>query len=228
MSSKLSLGIGLEDLTLDNIGSWPLFLHVLCVGLTLALILFSSYALYFKYQFQLLESVRKEETGLRQEFETKQSQAANLEAYKLQLVEVKNIFNKLLRKLPSESEVPGLLEDISKLGVTNGLEFRLFDPQDEIEHEFYVELPIQMSVHGDYRQLGSFISDISSLDRIVTVHQVLIKPVEVKSQPADKTLTKNITSPVANGFLQMDITAKTYRYREEPKVNKDDTKQKQT
>jgi type IV pilus assembly protein PilO len=62
-----------------------------------------------------------------------------------------------------------------------------------VEREFYAELPIKMTVRGDYHGFGSFASGVAALPRIVTLD--------------DFTIT-----PVANRFLQMSISAKTYRY----------------
>ena len=120
-------------------------------------------------------------------------------------------------KPSSKTEVTGLLEDISKAGIASGLEFELFAPQQEVQHEFYSELPIRMSVLGHYHQIGDFISRIAALDRIVTLHDFSIEPTKTKLK--NKTLNKSASNKRSQSKnvenLTMNIVAKTYRYSED-------------
>ena len=106
-------------------------------------------------------------------------------------------FGALLRQLPSDTEVPGLLEDITLTALDNGLKILSVDLETERAAEVYVELPITVTVEGGYHQFGQFVSGVSSLPRIVTLHDFRIVP---KTGPTDLTMT---------------ILAKTYRYLEE-------------
>ena len=129
----------------------------------------------------------------------KQRRAANLDAYKAQLKEMEVSFGAMLRQLPSRTEVPSLLVDISQTGLAAGLEERLFQPSSEIKKDFYAELPIKIRLQGSYHDLAQFVSGIAALPRIVTLHDVLIQP------------EKN----TGGNKLILDVTAKTYRYLEE-------------
>jgi type IV pilus assembly protein PilO len=131
-------------------------------------------------------------------FETKQAKAANLEAYKEQLAEMKVMFASMVEQLPKKSEVPDLLVDVTRTGLVNGLEFELFQPQGERPIDFYAELPIQMTVTGNYHQFGEFVSGLAALPRIVTVHDLKLGPLSEKT-----------------GKMTMNLTAKTYRYFDE-------------
>jgi type IV pilus assembly protein PilO len=84
----------------------------------------------------------------------------------------------MIKQMPTKAEVANLLIDISQTGLANGLEFKLFQPGQEEHKEFYTELPISIQVIGHYAQLGSFVSGLASLPRVVTVHDVDIKPLE--------------------------------------------------
>jgi type IV pilus assembly protein PilO len=99
--------------------------------------------------------------------------------------------------LPSDTEVPGLLEDITNKGLANGLDIASIDLQDERAQEFYVELPIAIVASGSYHDLGSFVSSMASLPRIVTLHDFSIEMV------------------YGGGDLRMNMIARTYRYRDE-------------
>ncbi len=138
-----------------------------------------------------------EETTLRSEFEQKAVLAANLEEYKAQTVEMENAFSELLRQLPSQTEVPDLVDDVTETGLGASLNFARIELDEEVELEFYIEQPIQVEVVGSYHDFGTFVSGVASLPRIVTLHDF------------------EITAPETRSPLTMSILAKTYRYRTE-------------
>ncbi len=144
---------------------------------------------------------------LRKEFENKQRKAANLDAYKKQLKEMRQSFNAMLQQLPNKAEVADLLVDVSQTGLAAGLEFELFDPAGEIPKEFYAELPIRIKVLGGYHEFGEFISGLAALPRIVTIHDVRI-------YPQGQRRKKDDTAAPA-GKLVLEAVAKTYRYLDE-------------
>jgi len=187
-----------NDLDFDTVGSWPLpikmFIWVVVLGGVLA---FGYYYHIEDLQIQL-EGERKKEVQLKKEFEKKAFQAANLEAYRQQMREMEESFGALVSQLPSDTEVPGLLEDITNKGLLNGLNIASIDLLPEQAREFYVELPISIVASGSYHDLGAFISGMAALPRIVTLHDF------------------NISAPGGNANqLQMRIIAKTYRYRDD-------------
>jgi type IV pilus assembly protein PilO len=111
-------------------------------------------------------------------------------------------FGAMLKLLPAKNEMPGLLEEISKTGVTVGLKFDLFAPQPEIKHDFYIEVPIKITVVGSYMQLATFLSRVAEMSRIVTLHEFTISGLSSKD-----------TKTPSEDILVMSITAKIYRYR---------------
>lgn len=135
---------------------------------------------------------------LKEQFSSKAYQAANLEAYKEQMQEMEVSFGALLRQLPSDTEVPGLLEDITRTGLGSGLEFEEIKLLPEVAQQFYIELPIQIKVTGGYHDLATFVSGVASLPRIVTLHDFELAPVSAGN----------------SSRLSMQIMAKTYRYND--------------
>ena len=185
----------LSNLSFDNIGSWPMPIKIVFILIVAAAILGLAYGQDISVLQEDLRKVEFEETDLKITFEGRQKKAANLEALKLQLENIKETFGDLLKRLPNKTEVAALLVDISQQGLGAGLEFELFKPGKEQPADFYVELPIRITVVGDYHEFGKFISGVSNLPRIVTNHNVKIKP------KGDK--------------LILETTAKTYRYMDE-------------
>jgi type IV pilus assembly protein PilO len=190
--------IDFADLDLNNLGSWPAPVKFIAGVLLLVAVLALGYYFHLQDMQVQLEQQRAQEVTLKQQFSTKAFQAANLEAYKEQMVEMESSFGALLRQLPSDTEVPGLLEDITRTGLGSGLEFEEIKLQPEVVQQFYIELPIQIKVVGAYHDLATFVSGVASLPRIVTLHDFEINPEN-----------KETTSK-----LRMNILAKTYRYND--------------
>lgn len=188
----------LNDLSFENVGSWPTPAKVLVWIVLLVAVMVAGYYYHIKDLQLALVKVEEREVALKKEFEKKAFQAANLEAYRAQMVEMEESFGALVSQLPSDTEVPGLLEDITNKGLLNGLDIASIDLQKERAREFYVELPISISASGSYHDLGAFISGMAGLPRIVTLHDF-------------KITSKNNN---ANN-LKMQIIAKTYRYKDE-------------
>ena len=186
-----------SDIDFENIGSWPIAIKTIAWSLLLILVLVLGYTQDISDLIDSLEREENKELALRKEFEGKAFKAANLEAYRLQMVEMEESFGALISQLPSDTEVPGLLEDITNKGVENGLEIESITLGSERAKEFYIELPIEIELSGAYHDIGAFVSDIAGLPRIVTLHKF-----SIKSEPKDRS-------------LKMKITAKTYRYKSE-------------
>lgn len=204
----------LANINFEDIGTWPKALKIIILVLLFAIIVGLGIYLDTRPQMAKLKKVRDHEKILKKKFEKKQHQASNLKAYQKQLREIKKTFGTLLRQLPERTEVPGLLEDISNTGIASGLEVQLFKPRPEKEREFYAELPIKIKVVGNYHQLASFVSDVATLPRIVTLHDFTIKEAKKSSRESSAKKKSKSRAFRAGERLSMEITAKTYRYRE--------------
>jgi len=187
----------INDLDINNIGSWPGPIKIVLMALALVLMLGAGYYFYLTDKLSMLERAEAKETELRQDFEVKAEKAANLEEYRAQKQQMEATFGALLKQLPQDTEVPGLLDDITRAALDNELKIESIDLQDERQLEFYVELPIDIVVEGDYHKIGSFISSVAALSRIVTLH-------DFELEPQDSPLN-----------LKLKILAKTYRYLDE-------------
>lgn len=185
------------DLDFDNVGSWPTAIKAVCWIAILVITLALGYYYHIQDLQVSLDKAELKEVKLKKDFEKKAFQAANLDAYRAQMIEMEESFGALVSQLPSDTEVPGLLEDITNKGLLNGLDIASIDLRKEKAREFYVELPIAIKASGSYHDLGAFISGMASLPRIVTLH-------DFKISENKKT-----------GSLDMNIIAKTYRYKDD-------------
>ncbi|MDK8465983.1 type 4a pilus biogenesis protein PilO [Marinobacter sp. SS13-12] len=186
----------INDLDVNNAGIWPAPIKAIVALIIFGLILGGGYWFFIKDQYAQLERVENTEQELRKTYEDKAYQVANLEVFKAQMEEMEETFGALVRQLPSETEVPGLLEDITNTALGSGLDLQEVKLQGEQQRDFYAELPINIRVTGTYHELASFVSSVASLPRIVTLHDLTIAPTGGDGEQ-----------------LNMQVLARTYRYR---------------
>lgn len=191
--------IDLNDLDARNIGAWPAVIKWLIAAVLMLLMLSLGYNFSTRELENQLDQQREEELTLKARFAGKTHEASSLELYAQQVEEMEQSFHLMLRQLPSDTEVPGLLEDITRTGLGNGLAFEEIKLLPEIPQPYYIELPIHITVTGGYHDLARFVSGVAGLPRIVTLHDFDLLPVK-----AD-----------AGAKLRMSILASTYRYDEQ-------------
>ena len=193
----------LQSLDPREPGRWPLPFRIGAVAIWLVVLTFIlGYFFVWSNESPVLDQYQQEEQKLRQEFRTKHAQAVNLSVYKQQLADIERDFGALLRQLPGRTEVPNLVVDISQTGLAAGLSQKLFQPGEEVKKDFYAEKPIRVRFSGSYHQFGQFVSGIAALPRIVTLHDIEIKP----------------DGKAGYDSLTLDVTAKTYRYLDEDEL----------
>ncbi len=185
-------GFDINELDFSQAGDWPIGVKIVSYILIVALLAVGGWFYYVEDKKIQLQREIKKETELRQTYKTKAFEVANLAALKKQMADVEERFAAILLQLPTEKEVPGLLEDITNLGTSVGLDIGSIALASERKEKFYIELPINIVVQGAYHQFGQFVSGIAALSRIVTLHDYTIKP--------------------SGESLSMTISAKTYRY----------------
>lgn len=199
---KFDLSAMLADLRKvdpNNPGAWPASVRNLALAVLLLILGGLGYWFQIQPQLTALKAAQAKEPELRQSFESKQRQVANLDAYKGQLRDIQTRFAVMLRQLPSQTEMANLLQDISQTRVATGLEEQVFKPEPEHSKEFYAEAPIRIRLTGSYHQMGDFASGLAALPRIVTLSNISLTGAKA-----------------GEGGLVMDAVAMTYRYLEEP------------
>ena len=187
--------LDLAELDVESIGVWPLPVRAFLLIVAFCLVLTGAYYFYIKDLGAELNAAQDQEEKLKVTFEKKAFQAANLQVYRQQMVDVEKLFGALLAQLPSDTEVPGLLEDITELDNGASLNITSITLQPERATEFYVELPIKIVAEGAYHDVGAFVSGIAGLPRIVTLHDY------------------SLTSDDKSSMQALEIEARTYRYK---------------
>lgn len=200
--------INLNNIDLREAGDWPWIGKLVLAFLIMAAVLGAGYYFFAKDQLAQLDQITQEEQQLRQEFIEKQKVAANLESFRSQLKQLESDLQVMLRQLPTGTEMPELLENISDTGKRNGLEFDLFKPENEQPRDFYAAKPITIKAKGSYHQFGSFVSGVAALPRIVTLDNATFTAAPAPKDPK--------TGKGQNlGQLSIQATLQTYRYMDE-------------
>lgn len=199
----------INELDFNNIGNWPQKAKVVFCCVLAVFIVLMGYLLVFRGQQEELAGLERKESELRADFEKEQGRAVNLEPLKQQLAQMEQVLQQMLRQLPSKTEMPDLIIDVSQTALSSGLNNELFEPGVEVPREFYAEKPIKLRMVGSYHQFGAFVSGVASLPRVVilTMHDINLKPHE----------RGGVIS--RSGALQLEGTVKTYRYLDEQEMD---------
>ena len=188
-------GFDINNLDFKQAGSWPVGIKFVCCVIAFAVVVGAGVHFFILEKHEAIEREISRETDLKSQFEDKSFRVANLDALRRQMADVEERFSEILKQLPTDKEVPGLLEDISDIGRQAGLTIDSIALQPETRSQFYIELPINIQVTGTYHQMGEFVSGVAAIERIVTLHDYNIRT------GSDDVLT-------------MTINAKTYRYEQ--------------
>ena len=187
--------IDLRELDFASVGAWSSRRKTAVALLWLSLLLVLGYLLFLLSSTTRLQQQAEAQVALKTAFESRVAQVANLDAYVIQLHDLEAAFSAMLKQLPAQAQVPGLLEQVSQLGKANGLVIERIQWLPEVLQPFYAELPLQMTLAGGYHELGLFVSAMASLPRIVTLHDFALAPL----------------NGTGDGQLRMTLLARTYR-----------------
>lgn len=201
-------GFDISNLDKDEIGIWPLPVKIMMGVILFCVVLFIAYQVNLRQMGNAVSSLEKDERLQIETLTEKSFHAANVGLYKQQMSEIQGTFTNLVKRLPSDIEVPGLLEDITHTALSSGLELDGITLLNEETKDYYIELPIKIEAEGGYHEVALFISGISALPRIVTVHDIIIEPIKDSKE------------------LKAVIIAKTYRYNDAVENNGENDNEK--
>jgi type IV pilus assembly protein PilO len=137
-------------------------------ALVIILPIVAFYFLYYTEKTNEIKGLESRESSLRKEITEAKAIAAKLEEHLAEMEETKRLFAEASVLLPQKKEIPSLLTNISALGTNSGLNMATFSPGGERIKEFYAEIPVSIKVNGPYHNIGTFLFEVSKLDRIVS------------------------------------------------------------
>ncbi len=194
----------INSLDINEIGLWPAPAKAVILAVVMVVVIGLGYWFDLSSMMDSLRQGQRQEQQLKQEYKQREAVAANIGVYQQRLKKLKGMLADLVKQLPTGTEMPDLLERVSDLGRSNGLLFRVFQPQRENRQDYFVVVPIAIRAQGTYHQFGEFISSISAMQRIVTLRSATL------SVPSGKPVTNLGNNPA----LSINATLQTYRYVE--------------
>lgn len=194
------ISINITQFSLDRVGQWPIRIRITMLLSFSVIIVFLGYIVFIQKQCIEYQQLKSQEAILKADFEKKHDQGTNLVKYRQQIKTMNDHFALVLKQLPERNELPALLNELSNIGISSGLVFKLFVPQPEKMQNFYVELPIKISLSGNYFNCAAFLSRVAAMKRIVTVHEL-----SMEEKPSRNYQTGMGTK------LEMNLLVKIYR-----------------
>ncbi|MFK7605164.1 MULTISPECIES: type 4a pilus biogenesis protein PilO [unclassified Pseudomonas] len=186
--------VELQDLGLRQAGAWSPRHQALVAMAWVSVLLGLGYWLVLQGSMTRLEGQRGAEVAMKTEFEAKARALPALASYTLHVQALEEAYQAFMTLMPHQAEVPGLLDDISRMGLASGLQIEQMQWSAPVTHGLYIEQPLQLSLVGHYHEVGLFLSSLSSLPRLVTSHDFTLVPLNTSG----------------DGRLRMSLLAKTY------------------
>lgn len=181
-----------KSLDLNTAYLWPAPVKLLLGVLVVVAFLVVGWFAFYKEQKESLDTKQRQEETLKAEFDKKAKKAASLPVLKKELVELEESFAVLVKQLPTDAEIPNLLQELNQAGSNNSLQMSSTRPL-KAEKDGPVEiLPYSISTRGSYDQFTKFAKDVGALSRIVVLNTV------------------NVTTD-KDGKLVLDAKANTYK-----------------
>jgi type IV pilus assembly protein PilO len=176
--------------------------RILISGVIFALIVGIFVYLLYWPKFDDIKQLNTQLEKLEKKLKTAKRNAADLKKFQAKMKEAEVQFRMAMQKLPEREEIPSLLTSISDSGQQAGLEFLLFEPKPEKKKEFYAEIPVAMSIKGDYHNLAIFFDQVARLSRIVNIQNIQM------SDAKDKGSKDLSTSCMAVTYKFIETSAK--------------------
>lgn len=179
----------LRELDINQIPFWPRPFRLVALTLMAIAVLGGAYYFVLADNWKQYQNEVAKEPTLKEEFRSKYLTAVGLPQYREQLAQLNTDLETLLAMLPNQDETPKLLDDITLVGTKVGLRFDRIEWLPPQSREFYTALPMRIELRGDYHQIGNFIGQVASLDRIVSV-----KNFTLRNNSADNSLSFNVNA----------------------------------
>ncbi|MEW6096660.1 MAG: type 4a pilus biogenesis protein PilO [bacterium] len=141
---------------------------------------------FFNYMYK---PMREKERELDRQIEIRKNElkeiekiVANLDIKKAEFEKVKKELEFVIKRLPTEKEIPELLKTITKLALSSNVDLISFRPGNPASKEVYEEIPVSLFVKGTYHQVGLFLTSIGNLERIITPSNVKMSAITPTQQ----------------------------------------------
>ena len=172
---------------------------VAILGVSVILIAALYYSFLFSPKADELAKLADSVEIARNEKTVKTQKAANLSRLRQDLQRLDAELKKAIAQLPEKKEIPELLSSISSKAQQSGLDVLLFRPRAESYQEFYAEVPVDITVKGNFYNTVNFFDEVGRMDRLVNIDNIGFKNPTVSG---DNVVLE--TTSVATAFRFLD------------------------
>ena len=165
------------------------------------------YFLHFTAKTKEIKGLENKAVKLRKEIAGAKARAAKLDEHLAEMEETQRLFAEASVLLPQKKEIPALLTNISALGTNSGLNMARFSPRPERKKEFYAQIPVSLNITGPYHNIGTFLYEVSKLDRIVSAINISLG--SPKMQRGEMLLSSKINLITYRFLDESEIAAQT-------------------
>lgn len=195
------------QLDTSNPGTWPIYYKIILWVLLVGLGAFAYNKAARETLIEQQEANKVEIDGLQQTYKQMYQYSQDLPKYQERSAELVAILKSLLEFLPSQDEMPDLIDSVYISGVDNNIIFDEFLPGNDIKENFYDIKPISLRTDTKYANFAQFTGRISALQRILNVSDMSIK---IDEKDANKlTVNSQLQTYVYNQnldeFLKLDL-----------------------
>lgn len=164
--------VDFRELDFDDMPEWPLLPQLLAIGALVIVLQVVGAWFYLSPQQDELEQIRQQEVTLKSSIRIKAAKVAALPKLQVQLDELNNRYQYLLKQLPVQKELASMLSSVNDIGIKNDLSFTRVDWGEKQVQEFLYRLPLNIELTGAYNDIGHFSEAIAKLPRIISLHNV--------------------------------------------------------
>ena len=193
----------LKDIDVQSLYLLSAPAKLVLAALSILAILVIGYFALFKGQLETLAQHEETEVKLKETYTKKSIEAASLNNLQAELTSIRSAFNVLLKQLPTDAEIPTLIQELHQAGSTNGLRLDSVLPQPSVPDGPIEKLPYEIAITGKYNQISQFTRDVGELSRIITLESLKI---------TQSTEDKN-SKDGKGDLLTLSATATTYKAR---------------
>lgn len=185
--------VGKYDITLDDIAYLPTKFRLGIIALTMVVLLALVYWFDTRGQVSQIEQLEKQELQLKTQFSGFVQQSVNSKAYQEQIARLQEQVNGFISQLPDQTELPDLLENITRISQQSQITLTQMQPQKLRNDNLYRVLPITINAQGSYHQLATFISRLENMPTIVLLGnwQMHLQTASTSQERVDMTMTVN-------------------------------------
>ena len=206
----MAKNIDLKAINLNSLPQQSKPVQLGIAGAIIVIILILAYFFIYSGLNEQISQLQQEEETLKQTYTEKSKEAANLDALKAELNSINGSFNILLKQLPTQAEIPNLIQELHECATKNGLNMDSLTPTQvqntdndkNSEQQIIQTLPYYITLTGNYNQISQFLRDVGKLSRIVTLNSIVIKRNE-----KDNTLTLNAVANTYKALTDAEIKA---------------------